>query len=197
MLELATLGLLQREPLHGYRLKQQLELFIGGCISVNYGAIYPLLKRLEERQAIATLAEEAGEAGPSRKVYAITLRGRDRWRQEMLEYPHESWVNARSRFMVKFFFFSYLESAERAKLLEHRIMVCRLRLESQEVELAPDDPYRAAIKQRFIAVLQDEIQWLSEQLAREQEDPACKNLANQSGDDATIFYSQLDQSLFR
>jgi len=37
MLELATLGLLQKEPLYGYKLKQQLEQFISGCISVNYG----------------------------------------------------------------------------------------------------------------------------------------------------------------
>lgn len=49
MLELATLGLLRREPLHGYRLVKLLELLMGSCISVNYGAIYPLLRRLERR----------------------------------------------------------------------------------------------------------------------------------------------------
>lgn len=40
MLELAALGLLLKKPLHGYRLKKQLEKFMSGCISVNYGAIY-------------------------------------------------------------------------------------------------------------------------------------------------------------
>lgn len=95
MLELATLGLLQQEPLHGYRLKQQLELFMSGCISVNYGSIYPLLKRLEERGAISVRGE-AGEGGIGRKIYSITAQGRELWLQEMLEHPHESWVHARS-----------------------------------------------------------------------------------------------------
>ncbi|NJP11620.1 MAG: PadR family transcriptional regulator [Leptolyngbyaceae cyanobacterium RU_5_1] len=65
MLEIATLGLLQKESLHGYRLKQQLELFIGSCVSVNYGTIYPLLRRLEERGAIAVLTEASTDDLPA------------------------------------------------------------------------------------------------------------------------------------
>jgi DNA-binding PadR family transcriptional regulator len=75
MLELATLGLLQREALHGYRLKQQMELFMSGCISVNYGAIYPLLRRLEKRGLIQVLIEEEG-GNISRKIYRITDQGK-------------------------------------------------------------------------------------------------------------------------
>ncbi len=83
------------------------------CISVNYGAIYPLLRRLEERGEIATLATDQTEGGGCRKTYWITSKGRDRWREKMLENPHESWVNSRSRFMIKFFFFSHLEPSIR------------------------------------------------------------------------------------
>ncbi|MCL1464551.1 PadR family transcriptional regulator [Argonema galeatum] len=167
MLELATLGLLLREPLHGYRLKQQLELFMSSCISVNYGAIYPLLRRLEERGDIVTLMQEPGEAGPSRKIYEVTATGRDRWRQEMLGNPHESWVNTRSRFMIKFFFFNDLEPTERLKLLEHRLMVCRLRLESLEIEPMPPDRYQADAWRRHFSMLQAEIDWLQEQISKE------------------------------
>lgn len=167
MLELATLGLLQQEPLHGYRLKQQLELFMSGCISVNYGTIYPLLKRLEERGAIAVRVE-SGEGGAGRKIYSITEQGRELWLQEMLEHPHESWVHARSRFMIKFFFFSYLPWEKRIKLLEHRLMVCRLRLENQEMEPKSADLYQVTAWQKFWNELEREIQWLSEQLDREQ-----------------------------
>jgi len=170
MLELATLGILQSKPLHGYRLKQQLEQFMSGCISVNYGAIYPLLRRLEERGDIATLIQEAGEAGPSRKIYCITSQGTIAFRRKMLEHPHESWVNARSRFIIKYFFFSHLESIERIKLLEHRIMVCRLRLESLEVQPIPsDDFYEIAVWHRFIAVIKEELDWLNERLVLEQQ----------------------------
>jgi DNA-binding PadR family transcriptional regulator len=171
MLELSALGLLQRQPLHGYRLKQQLELFMGSCISVNYGAIYPLLKRLEERGQIVTITEEAGEAGCPRKIYDITPQGRDFWRQKMLEHPQESWVNSRSRFQIKFFFFGDLEPLERVKLLEHRLRVCYLRqdyLEDQKAEnLNPVDLYQVASWDRCTGILQLEIQWLTEQLAQE------------------------------
>ena len=170
MLELAALGLLIEEPLHGYRLKQQLERFMSGCISVNYGAIYPLLKRLEAQEYIMTLTEVAG--GPNRKVYQITERGRDRWRQEMLTHPHESWVNSRSRFIIKFFFFSHLEAAERVKLMQSRLMACQLRLESREaqpVEETTANPYPAIARQRHLANLRFEIEWLHAQILREQQ----------------------------
>lgn len=168
MLELAALGLLQQKPLHGYYLKQQLELFMSGCISVNYGSIYPLLKRLEQRGAIAVMEEE-GEGSTGRKIYSITERGRMLWTQKMLEHPQESWVNARSRFAIKFFFFSNLEPERRIKLLEHRLMVCRLRLEDRDSEPMPTDPYQAALWEHCREVVQNEIQWLSQQLHQERE----------------------------
>lgn len=168
MLELSTLGLLLNEPLHGYRLKQQLELFMGCCISVNYGAIYPLLKRLEERGEIATLITDSTEA-TSRKSYCITPQGRSRWREKMLEHPHESWVNSRSRFTIKFFFFSYLEPSERVMLLEHRLKICRLRQATLEVETIPlSNPYASAAWHRSLDILNSEIQWLEQQLAKEE-----------------------------
>ncbi|PSB06608.1 PadR family transcriptional regulator [filamentous cyanobacterium Phorm 46] len=170
MLELSALGLLQRQPLHGYRLKQQLELFMSSCISVNYGAIYPLLKRLLERGEISVIAEEAGDAGCPRKIYGITAQGRELWRQKMLEHPQESWVNSGSRFQIKFFFFGDLESAERLKLLEHRLRVSYIRqdyIESLKSEYPLTDDYQFASRDRCKSVLALEIEWLTEQLAKE------------------------------
>lgn len=168
MLELSTLGLLLSEPLHGYRLKQQLELFMSCCISVNYGAIYPLLRRLEEREEITTLVTDSTEA-TIRKTYAITAKGRERWREKMLEHPQESWVNSRSRFTIKFFFFSHLEPNERVMLLKNRLSVCHQRRESFEVEHIPlSNPYASTAWKRSLEILSSEIQWLSEQLVNEQ-----------------------------
>lgn len=175
MLELSALGLLQREPLHGYRLKQKLELFMSSCISVNYGAIYPLLKRLEERGEISVIAEEAGDAGCPRKIYGITDKGRELWRKKMLEHPQESWVNSGSRFQIKFFFFGELEPAERLKLLEHRLRVCYIRqdyIENLKSEYPLTDEYQLASGDRCKSVLALEIQWLTEQLAQEKSDRA-------------------------
>jgi DNA-binding PadR family transcriptional regulator len=166
MLELATLGLLQQEPLHGYRLKQDLERFISGCISVNYGAIYPLLKRLEQ-QGMLTLSYAEGEGGGKRKIYAITEKGRERFLEKMLEHPQESWVNARSRFMIKFVFFSHLHGQQRIKLIEHRLAVCQSRLREQKRELKPDDYYFATAFDRYVSVIENEIAWLKVQLDQE------------------------------
>lgn len=167
MLELATLGLLQKEALHGYRLKQQMELFMSGCISVNYGAIYPLLKRLEEKGFIAVFIE-AEETNNPRKMYSITSEGRKKWQEKMLEHPHESWINARSRFMIKYFFFSYLESSQRVKLLEHRLMTCKIQLENKEKDkesmLNEDDVFQVEAWERYKWTIEDEIQWLNKQL---------------------------------
>ncbi len=167
MIEIATLGLLQKQPLHGYRLKQQLELFMGSCISVNYGTIYPLLKRLQT-QGLISISSEAGETGSSRKIYQITAAGRQQWKQQMLEHPQESWVNGRSRFLIKFFFFGYLDSNERIKLLKHRLMLCQLRLENLEMEKLAADHYQTSALAYCKTVVQAEIYWLTAQLAQEE-----------------------------
>jgi len=165
MLRLATLGLLHQKSLNGYRLKQQLETFMDGCLCANYGAIYPLLKRLEEQGEII-LSEDTIDLGQVRKAYSLTALGRAQWHQEMLAHPQEGWVNSRSRFLIKFFFFSYLQPEERVQLLEHRLMTCRLRLTHKQAIAPSTDFFQATIQQRAIAVIQSEIDWLSEQLAQ-------------------------------
>lgn len=167
MLRLASLGFFYQEPLNGYRLKQQLETYMGSCVCANYGAIYPLLKRMEERGEIMLLCEEKVEGGQNSKVYSITDLGRDRWQEEMLAHPQESWVNARSRFVIKFFFFSLLQPAERLQLIEHRLMSCRLRLASKKAEKPAADVYQLTVQQRALEMIESEIEWLTKQLARE------------------------------
>ncbi|MEN9218159.1 MAG: PadR family transcriptional regulator [Gloeomargarita sp. DG_2_bins_126] len=165
MLELATLGLLRRQPLHGYRLTKLLELFMGSCISVNYGAIYPLLRRLEQRGDISSLSIQKGGAGPSRVIYQITPQGQERWLRLMLAKHRESWVNSRARFMVLFGFFGDLTPAQRLFLLRHRLEQCRCRLshlQSEETQALFGDRYQRAALQRAIAMVQDELAWLKE-----------------------------------
>ncbi|MBD2256033.1 PadR family transcriptional regulator [Pseudanabaena sp. FACHB-2040] len=164
MFEIAALGLLQREPLHGYRLKQQLELFMSGCISANCGTIYPLLRRLEQQGAITVV----GDGASNRKIYSLTDQGRAQWQQKMMEHPQESWVNARSRFMIKFFFFAYIEPNQRIKLLANRLVLCRLRLEDKETQPLPSDPYQSAAWSWFENMLRQEISWLTQMLEQEQ-----------------------------
>ncbi|WAS05142.1 helix-turn-helix transcriptional regulator [Gloeomargaritales cyanobacterium VI4D9] len=170
MLELATLGLLRREPLHGYRLTKLLELFMGSCISVNYGAIYPLLRRLEQRGHISSLSIQKGEAGPSRVIYQITPQGRERWLALMLEKHRESWVNSRARFMVLLCFFGDLTQEQRLLLLGHRLEQCQTRLthlQAEETQGLFADHYQRMALERAVAMVQDELDWVQELLQRE------------------------------
>ena len=41
MLEFAILGLLQERPLHGYELRKQIGLRLGGLRAFSYGSLYP------------------------------------------------------------------------------------------------------------------------------------------------------------
>ena len=52
MLELAILGLLKEQPLHGYELKKRLTDRLGPLSSVSFGSLYPALARLETAGAV-------------------------------------------------------------------------------------------------------------------------------------------------
>lgn len=170
MLELATIGVLLREPLHGYGLKSWLERYMGACITANFGAIYPLLKRLEEQGLIAS-EQDAGDRGLTRTTYSVTAAGRQRWHSEMLAQPNESWVNSRSRFMTKFYFFGHLQPAERVLLLEQRLAACRQRLGDLPPVVDTHDMYQRDIKDYAAQLLCAEIGWLELQLSRERAAP--------------------------
>jgi DNA-binding PadR family transcriptional regulator len=71
---LTLLGLLEREPSHGYDLKRDYDTYFGRGKPLPYGQVYATLSRLaRDGKAIAGPAEH-GE-GPDRKRYTITDTG--------------------------------------------------------------------------------------------------------------------------
>jgi DNA-binding PadR family transcriptional regulator len=65
VLELAVLGLLAEQPLHGYELKKRLSETLGPLWGISFGSLYPALRRLERSGAIEeTEAVELTIAGP-------------------------------------------------------------------------------------------------------------------------------------
>jgi DNA-binding PadR family transcriptional regulator len=71
---LTLLGLLEREPSHGYELKRDYDSVFGRGKPLSFGQVYGTLSRLSrDGMAIAGPAEH-GE-GPDRKRYAITQEG--------------------------------------------------------------------------------------------------------------------------
>ena len=88
---LALLGLLEREPSHGYDLKRDYDVYFGRGKQLPFGQVYATLARLARDGKVVGGKAEPGE-GPDRKRYLITDAGRaevDAWLAEPVEpEPH-------------------------------------------------------------------------------------------------------------
>jgi DNA-binding PadR family transcriptional regulator len=71
---LTLLGLLEREPSHGYDLKRDYDTWFGRDRPLPYGQVYATLGRLA-RDGKVTPGEAEPGAGPDRKRYVITADG--------------------------------------------------------------------------------------------------------------------------
>jgi DNA-binding PadR family transcriptional regulator len=88
---LTLLGLLDREPSHGYDLKRDYDTFFGRGRPLPFGQVYATLGRLS-RDGKVVVGEVAPGEGPDRKQYVITELGAtevDAWLTEPVEpEPH-------------------------------------------------------------------------------------------------------------
>ena len=85
------LGLLEREPSHGYELKRDYDAYFGRGRPLPFGQVYATLGRLARDGKVMAADVEPG-AGPDRKRYAITelgVRDVEAWLAEPVEAePH-------------------------------------------------------------------------------------------------------------
>ena len=71
---LTLLGLLEREPSHGYDLKRDYDTYFGRGKPLPFGQVYATLGRLARDGKVVAGESEPG-AGPDRKRYVITEAG--------------------------------------------------------------------------------------------------------------------------
>jgi DNA-binding PadR family transcriptional regulator len=88
---LTMLGLLEREPSHGYELKRDYDSYFGRGRPLPFGQVYATLGRLARDGKVVAGEAEPG-AGPERKRYVITEAGAtevETWLSEPAEpEPH-------------------------------------------------------------------------------------------------------------
>lgn len=88
---LTLLGLLEREPSHGYDLKRDYDAYFGRGKPLPFGQVYATLSRLSRDGKVVVGESEPG-AGPDRKRYVITEHGAtefEAWLAEPVEAePH-------------------------------------------------------------------------------------------------------------
>ncbi len=69
------LGVLGREPLHGYAIAREIERSSEGLLSCQEGVLYPALRAME-REGLVSAHWETPTNGPARKIYTLTEAGR-------------------------------------------------------------------------------------------------------------------------
>ena len=96
----AVLGLLTYAPLSGYDIRRIYAQSLGNFWNESYGAIYPILKRLEA-EGLATCEVERQQGKPDRNVYTITDLGRDELHRWLAQPPDP--VSERVEVLLKLF----------------------------------------------------------------------------------------------
>lgn len=84
-LDLILLRLLRAGPANGWQLTQSIQVVSRGALDVNYGSVYPALRRLEARGLVKgrwALSENHRRA----RFYQLTAAGR-----KQLAAEHEQW----------------------------------------------------------------------------------------------------------
>ena len=84
-LELLILKTLSLGELHGYGVLLRLQQITGGALTVEQGALYPALYRLE-RQGLVDTEWGASDNNRRAKFYSLTAAGRKRLREETDEW---------------------------------------------------------------------------------------------------------------
>jgi len=195
MLELAILGLLKEQELHGYELKKRLSAALGPFSSVSFGSLYPALARLEAAGAVKAVEANAvpssaripmtgsigGEAAAFRarraatrgargkKVYGITERG-ERLFEELLEADTLSADDDRG-FNLKLAFARYLPPDARLGMLERRRahLVERLARARTAIRSRRErlDDYTRSLMEHGTEATERDISWLDRLIAKE------------------------------
>ncbi|MGO4540118.1 PadR family transcriptional regulator [Paenibacillus sp. 2TAB19] len=110
MIELVTLGMLIQGKMSGYDIKKVTEQTIGIFYKMSYGSLYPALKRLVDE---AYVTEEETNDSKNKKLYAVTEKGQ----RHFITWLREPLKSNKREYMVKIFFYDYLDEETRQRNL--------------------------------------------------------------------------------
>jgi transcriptional regulator len=96
LLEMLVLRTLERAPLHGYGIAQAIGDRSTDTLKIEFGSLYPALKRLEMKGWIES-RWDTSETNRRAKFYRLTASGRKRLAQERAEWV--SFAGAVTRIM--------------------------------------------------------------------------------------------------
>ena len=183
MLELAVLGVLYDDPMHGYELRKRLTDLLGAFRACSFGSLYPTLRRLQRSGFIVEDNERAEDLrtgrGPAwtrraRRVYKLTADGKERFAALLADAGPQTWED--HGFGVHLAFFSRTPAEVRMRILEGRRRRVEERREGLRAALARAgdqiDRYTLELHRMGLDTSEREVRWLNELIAHEQANPA-------------------------
>ncbi len=201
MLDLAILGLLHDQELHGYEIRRRLRDELGLFANISFGSLYPALSRLQKAAAV-TVTESTGtsavtplpstgslsgeraglrarRAGTtrgtkrSRKVYRITEEGRLLFEQ-LLDADEPAGTDDARSFGLRLAFARYLAPQARLALLERRRSQLTRRLAADRTRAAGNrlDVYSRSLVEHSTEATEHDIAWLDRLIESERQKQA-------------------------
>jgi DNA-binding PadR family transcriptional regulator len=170
MIELAILGFLRDEPLHGYELRKRIAALTGHVKPIADGTLYPAIKRLEAAGLISRELQPGQVAAP-RHVLSLTPSGVAELRRR-LSGPEELFVTDENRWFCVLAFLRHLEDPTAQAAVLHRRLAFLTEPASFFYDGARplraadfDDPFRQGLMTIATATSRTELRWLRETLA--------------------------------
>jgi len=174
VLELAVLGVLRENPMHGYELRKRLNSLLGAFRAFGYGSLYPCLKELLRQGLIeetlaGTVKPLAGRR--SKIVYRLTADGKERLEDLLTQSGPAAWED--DGFGVHFAFFGLTRADVRLRILEGRRSRLEERRESFRAAVSRTrervDSYTLELQRHGLESVEREVRWLNELIASERQ----------------------------
>ena len=168
VLEMAILGLLHENPMHGYELRKRLNLLLGSFRALSYGSLYPCLKSLAHRGLIA--GTDAAQTPPphaltgkrARIVYELTAEGKEHFAEILSSSGPTTWED--EQFDVRFAFFAQTDAEIRLRILEGRRTRLAERLDQVRQSAVRTrerlDEYTLELQRHGLEQVEREVRWL-------------------------------------
>jgi DNA-binding PadR family transcriptional regulator len=200
VLDLAILGLLFEQEMHGYEIRRRLRDELGLFANISFGSLYPALSRLERSGAVTVTGSGGAAAAPilatgslsgeraglrarrsgaalgtkrSRKVYRITDQGRSLFEQ-LLEGEEPAGADDARSFGLRLAFARHLAPSARLALLERRRAQLTRRLATDLVRASGDrlDVYTRSLVEHSTESTEHDIEWLDRLIEAERQKQA-------------------------
>jgi len=160
--EYFLLGLLYKQPRHGYDLMKEIKQSPGlsAIWFVKPGRIYALLDRLEKAEMV-TAAQIESQSAPSRKQYSLTPAGEEAY-LDWVGQPVSHGRDMRLIFPARLYFSLQLGKNHPHKLIAAQRKECTDWLEAANTHaIEEDDFFAAQINQYRIGQIEAMLEWLT------------------------------------